>query len=106
NIQVITGNFDDTLTGMLQQLPMVDLAFLDGNHRLEPTLRYFEQVVSKVHEASVIILDDIHWSEEMEQAWKKIQQHPAVTCTIDLFFIGLVFFKEDIKTTQHFTIRF
>jgi predicted O-methyltransferase YrrM len=105
-IQVTVGNFDDTLPGMLQQLPAVDLAFLDGNHRLEPTLRYFEQILAKIHTASVIIIDDIHWSKEMEQAWQSIQQHPAVKCTVDLFFIGLVFFKEEMKVKQHFTIRF
>jgi hypothetical protein len=42
----------------------------------------------------------------MEEAWKEIQQHPAVTLSIDLFFIGLVFFKKDFKAKQHFVIRF
>lgn len=106
NIQLAEGNFDDTLNDMLAQLPQVDLAFIDGNHRLEPTLRYFNQVINKTHSASVIILDDIHWSEEMENAWATIQQHPSVKLTVDLFFFGLVFFNEDIKVKQHFTIRF
>jgi len=106
NIQLAVGNFDYTLNDMLAQLPQVDLAFIDGNHRFEPTLRYFNQVVRKTHPASVIVLDDIHWSEEMEEAWENIQLHPAVKLTIDLFFFGLVFFNEDIKVKQHFTIRF
>jgi hypothetical protein len=42
----------------------------------------------------------------MEDAWKEIQQHPAVTLTIDLFFIGLVFFRKEQKVPQHFAIRF
>jgi len=42
----------------------------------------------------------------MEEAWKQIQEHDAVTLTIDLFFIGLVFFNPDFKAAQHFTIRF
>lgn len=105
-IQVITGNFDSTIDNMLGQLPTVDLAFFDGNHRLEPTKQYFEKILAKTHTDSIIILDDIHWSAEMEQAWAAIQQHPKVTCTIDLFFIGLVFFKEEIKEKQHFTIRY
>jgi predicted O-methyltransferase YrrM len=105
-VQVVEGNFDKTLDGVLQQLPQVDLAFIDGNHRLEPTIRYFNQFVEKIHPASIVILDDIHWSQEMEQAWATVQQHPSVRLTIDLFFFGLVFFNEDIKETQHFTIRF
>jgi hypothetical protein len=42
----------------------------------------------------------------MEQAWEIIKQHDRITLTIDLFFIGLVFFREDFKAKQHFTIRF
>ena len=106
NTRLVQGNFDDTLPEILQTISVVDLAFIDGNHRLQPTLRYFEQLLAKTHNDSIIILDDIHWSHEMEQAWATIRQHPAVTFTIDLFFIGLVFFRNEFKEKQHFTLRF
>lgn len=105
-VQLVQGNFDNTLQWVLDQLPRVDLAFIDGNHRLEPTLRYFNAMMARTHAASILILDDIHWSEEMEQAWMAIREHPAVRLTIDLFFFGIVFFNEDILVKQHFTIRF
>lgn len=105
-VQLVQGNFDDTLPQLLSKLPAVDLAFIDGNHRLEPTLRYFEQLLSKTKDHSIIILDDIHWSEGMEQAWQQVKDHPAVTLSIDLFFIGLVFFRKDFKVKQHFSVRF
>jgi hypothetical protein len=54
----------------------------------------------------IFIFYDIHWSQEMEEAWSEIQEQPSVTLTIDLFFIGLVFFSPDFKEKQHFTIRF
>jgi hypothetical protein len=54
----------------------------------------------------VIIFDDIHWSSEMELAWEKIKKHPRVTLTIDLFFLGYVFFRPEFRERQHFTIRF
>ena len=106
NIQLVQGNFDDTLPRVLALAGKVDLAFIDGNHRAEPTLRYFNQLLSYSSEYTILIFDDIHWSAEMEAAWKEIQQHPSVTLTIDLFFIGLVFFRKDFKVNQHFTIRF
>lgn len=106
NVQLVPGNFDDTLPLMLQQLPTVGLAFLDGNHRLEPTIRYFEQLLPQLTDQSIVILDDIHWSSEMEQAWEQVKAHPAVTMTIDLFFIGLVLFRKDFKVKQHFAIRY
>lgn len=106
NVKLIQGNFDDTLSNFLAQLQNVDLLFIDGNHRKEPTVRYFKQFLQKSNDQAIFIFDDIHWSAEMEEAWKEIQQHSAVTLTIDLFFIGLVFFKKDFKAKQHFTIRF
>lgn len=106
NIQLIQGNFDDTLPGLLSKPGKVDLAFTDGNHRKEPTLNYFNQFLQRSTEDSILIFDDIHWSEGMEEAWKVIREHPSVTLTIDLFFIGLVFFKKDFKAKQHFSIRF
>ena len=106
NIQLVTGNFDVTLPGTLEQLPGVDFAFIDGNHRLQPTLHYFELLLPKVHEYSVLIFDDIHWSSEMEEAWNTIKKHEEVRLTIDLFFIGIVFFRKENKVKQDFAIRF
>ncbi len=106
NVTVITGNFDDTLPLWLNQQTQIDFAFIDGNHRYEPTMRYFQLLKEKAHAETVLIFDDIHWSAEMEQAWAAIQADPAVTLTIDLFFIGLVFFRPEQQQKEHFRIRF
>lgn len=106
NINLVRGNFDETFSDTLGTIKNVDLAFVDGNHRKRPTLDYFSQLQKKSAPGSIFIFDDIHWSLEMEEAWEQIQQHPSATLTIDLFFIGLVFFNPDFKVKQHFTIRF
>lgn len=106
NIRIIEGNFDHTLPTLLQEPGRIDFAFIDGNHREEPTLAYFEALLSKVHDRSILVFDDIHWSAGMEAAWKKIIGHPAVTVSIDLFFIGIVFFNPDVKVKQHYSIRY
>ncbi len=106
NLQLVKGNFDETLSTTLHNLSSVDFAFVDGNHRYEPSIRYFNQLLKKTSSQGVIIMDDIHWSEEMEKAWTEIKAHPQVMLTVDLFFIGVVFFSPDFKTKQHFDIRF
>jgi len=106
NIQVKKGNFDETLEAVIHQLSAVDFAFIDGNHRKQPTLNYFDQLISLSTPSTIFIFDDIHWSKEMEEAWHEIQQHTAVTLTIDLFFIGIVFFRTEQKIKQHFIVRF
>ena len=106
NIELIEGNFDETLLPTIQKMVTVDMAFVDGNHRYEPTVRYFKELLPALHEYSILVFDDIHWSKEMEQAWEEIKQYPSVTLSIDLFFIGLVFFRKEQKVKQHFVIRF
>jgi len=106
NIELIEGDFKKTLPLAIDTIKNVDLLFIDGNHRKEPTLAYFNSFLKKSNTQSIFIFDDIHWSKEMEEAWNLVQQHDSVTLTIDLFFIGLVFFSNDFKVKQHFTIRF
>ena len=106
NIELIEGNFDETLAGVVRDLSSVDFAFIDGNHRQEPTERYFQQLLSKTNNDSILVFDDIHWSGEMEATWRTIKEHKAVRCTIDLFFIGIVLFRNEFKEKQHFVIRF
>ncbi len=106
NISIIEGNFDEKLSSVIHHLSSVDLAFIDGNHRREPTERYFLQLLPHLHNDSILIFDDIHWSREMEEAWDLIKGHPAVRCTVDLFFIGIVFFRQEFREKQHFIIRF
>ena len=106
SIKSLPGAFDSVLPQVLDAVSRIDLAYVDGNHRLQPTLRYFGQLLQKRTADSMFIFDDIHWSKEMEEAWRVIQQHPDVTCSIDLFFLGFVFFRPGFKAKQHFCIRF
>jgi predicted O-methyltransferase YrrM len=106
NITIREGNFDDTLPAVIKQLPAIDFAFVDGNHRREPTERYFRQLLPQTHNDSVLVFDDIHWSRDMEDAWASISGDAAVRCSIDLFFIGIIFFRQEFREKQHFSIRF
>ena len=102
--QILTGNFDDTLPGVINKLDQLDFVFVDGNHQKEATLKYFEWCLPKVHENSMLIFDDIYWSGGMKEAWAAIKAHPQVTVTVDLFWIGLVFFRKG-QVKEDFLIR-
>ncbi|WP_026309524.1 O-methyltransferase [Niabella aurantiaca] len=106
NITLVEGDFDDTLPAVLERMPKIDFAFIDGNHRQEPTERYFNQLLPHIHNDTLLVFDDIHWSRGMEAAWKHIVAHEAVTCDIDLFYIGIVSFRKAFKEKQGFTVRF
>jgi len=106
NIEQITGNFVEELANLITSNPPADLVFIDGNHRKKPVLEYFEQFLNRISPASLIIIHDIHWSLEMEEAWAVIQKHPGVKMSIDIFSAGLVFFRSEFLVKQQFIIRF
>lgn len=101
-IHLINSNFEEVLATLSDHT--FDLVYIDGNHQKEATLRYFETLLKNKHNDSVFIFDDIHWSVDMENAWKVIKKHSEVKVTIDTFQWGFVFFrKEQVK--QDFIIR-
>ena len=104
-IEIIEGNFDNTLSLALEKIPQCDWVFFDGNHKKEPTLRYFHQCLEKASEKALFIFDDINWSEEMQDVWTEIKQHTNVYLTIDLYFLGLVFLEKRPQK-ENFVVRF
>lgn len=106
NIEIVQGNFSDTLQGVLQKNSVIDFAFIDGNHSKKPTLDYFHALLPHTGNDSILVFDDIHWSEEMEAAWAEIQASQEVRLSIDLFFVGIVFFKKELLTKTDFMIRY
>ena len=105
NITSIVGNIDTQLPKVLSKIDKLDMVFFDANHTKEATLKYFYHCLEKVNDDTVFIFDDIYWSEGMTQAWGEIYNHTSVTYSIDLFHLGIVFFKKEwIKS--HFKIKF
>ncbi len=96
-IELAVGNFDNTLDDVLAKFTTLDFVFFDGNHRKEPTLRYFNKCAQLSNENSIFVFDDIHWSPGMESAWEGIKNDNRVSVTLDLFWFGIVFFRKGIE---------
>lgn len=105
NTEIITGNFDQELKYVRGMGFNPSLVFVDGNHRKEPVLRYFTFLKEFIRPDSVIIFDDINYSSEMLEAWNEIKSDFQVSVSIDIFQMGLVFFRGGI-VKQDFVIRY
>ncbi|MEJ6980814.1 class I SAM-dependent methyltransferase [Pedobacter sp. P351] len=105
NVRLLTGNFDAIFPGIIDETDSLDFVFVDGNHRKDATLNYFNWCLSKVNSDTVLIFDDIYWSKGMEEAWEEIKANPQVSLTVDLFWIGLVYFRKG-HAKEHFRIKF
>lgn len=102
--EIRTGRFDELLPGALDSLGKLDFLYLDGDHSREGTLAYLRQCLAKTHSGTVWVIGDIHWSDEMEKAWEEIQAFPGVRMTIDLYGIGVVFFRQEILNPVHLAL--
>lgn len=95
----------DVFFDKLDNRKYYDLIFIDGNHRKEPTLKYFNILKKHLAPGGLLIFDDIHWSEEMENAWGMIKKDEEITVTIDLFRFGIVSFREG-QAKENFILKY
>ena len=104
NVRLTIGEFDSVLSGVLNSMPSVDFAIIDGNHRLEPTMKYVHTLLPLMHEHSVIVLDDIHWSAGMHEAWQRCIALEQVTLSLDFFDFGVLYFMAG-RRKEHFVLK-
>jgi len=97
NIGLLNGPFDSLLPGIKSENRSPDLVFIDGDHRKEAVIRYFRQVADMSDSRTVIVVDDIYSSSEMAEAWIEIKNHENVTLSIDIFRMGIIFFRKDLN---------
>ncbi len=102
NIDLIEGNLDTVLSDYLLKPVKIDFVLMDANHRYEPTIRYFNLLSRRMADKGVIVMDDIHYSEEMNRAWMELRTHQLVYGSLDLFRCGILFFDLALNR-QHYT---
>lgn len=105
NIVQLVGSFDSVLPELSDKGIRPGLVFIDGNHRKEPVLKYFSILSGMSDENTVMVLDDIYYSAEMTEAWNEIRSQENVSASIDVFRMGIIFFKSNI-TRNHYIIRY
>ncbi|HNW57249.1 MAG TPA: class I SAM-dependent methyltransferase [Bacteroidales bacterium] len=97
NIKIINGSFRENIPAIFNDKNNAGLVFVDGDHRKEPLLDYFNTIAEVSCNKTVIIIDDIYYSKEMEEAWNEIKRNKKVSVTVDIYRMGIVFFREGIS---------
>jgi predicted O-methyltransferase YrrM len=101
NVRLYIGSFRENLPGIISTLTPPGLIFIDGDHRKEQLIGYFGKMAEISDNNTVIIIDDINYSREMEEAWFEITQHPRVSVSIDIHRMGIVFFRKGIGRNNY-----
>ena len=63
------------------------------------------EILAHAKTDTLLIVLGIYDSSEQKNQWKLIQAHSTVTVTIDLFYVGLVYFRKG-QAKEDFKIRF
>ncbi len=100
------GPFVETLPAAIRDLGSIDLAFIDGHHQEIPTLQYMEDILSSAAAESLLIFDDINWSEGMKRAWQKIVADERFALTVDLRSVGLAVVSASATSRQNLKIGY
>ncbi len=105
NINLLEGSFDDLLPVLKSKDIKPGLVYIDGNHRKEPVLKYFNLIAEFSDSKTVVIVDDINYSSEMKEAWSELKKNSKVSISIDVFQMGILFFRDGINRISY-TIRY
>ncbi len=105
NINSVCGKFEEVLPDVLKSSKRLDFVFVDGNHRLKPTIEYVEMIKQHLNDEAVVIIDDIYWSKEMTEAWETLKKDNTFSLSVDLFRMGLLFKRVGVEK-QDFVLYF
>jgi len=83
----------------------IDICFNDGDHNSRALFKNLDAIRPFLHPNSILVLDDIHWSSDMEYAWKQIQGDDFYRQTIDFYRFGVVFLRRE-QEQQNFVLRY
>ncbi len=81
---LIKGTFEDNIDSVLGPEEKIDIAFIDAIHTSEFVLPQMEIVLKKAQSGSIILFDDINFSSDMLNCWKKIAHDPRFIATATL----------------------
>jgi predicted O-methyltransferase YrrM len=102
NIKLINKTFYDHIKSLNHEL--FDLIFIDGHHDGE-ALKYYLQLLKKhTHNDTIIVLDDIRWSDSMLDAWKELIKEKDFHLSMDFFRMGILV-KRQQQEKEHFILK-
>ena len=92
--KIYQGLYKNTFSKLLMDNNNFNIVFIDGNHKKEPTIKYFSDLQSKLSSPAIIIFDDINWSLDMQKVWRIVKSNKNISYSIDMFKFGILIFDK------------
>lgn len=93
NVDYTIGLFYEVLPKVLESLPPIDMAFVDGQHEYQATVDFYDMIARRSAPGAVLLFDDIFYSDGMKRAWSEIQANPRCFAVSELGNIGIMMLK-------------
>lgn len=103
NIHCFNKSFSSYLEHNAEYLSKVDFIYLDGHHRYDATMGYYNLLRNNVRKR-IIVIDDIYWSAGMTRAWREIRSEMTYGASIDLFKMGIIFLDPVLEYPVHHSL--
>ena len=103
-VKFINSSFTDYLK-TIEKTPLFDLVYIDGDHQSKSLFTQLDLLEPHIHDETIIVLDDIRWSKDMLQGWKKLAESDQYHLTIDLFKMGILM-QRTHQEKESFVIRY
>lgn len=103
-IVILNKPLETGLAEVIEKEKKVDFVFI---HRLVPGqyAGVFSRLAEKLSPEAVIVMNDIHASEDMVSCWNELCRAPFSRVSMDLYDMGLVFCSEKLNK-QHYIVAF
>lgn len=88
--EVVTGDFEGSLEPVLERAGTVDLAFIDSIKSPDHVDWCLQRLRARMSPASIIVIDDIHWSRRMSRTWRALRRDARWPLSADLQRLGLL----------------
>jgi hypothetical protein len=69
-------------------------------------VRLFNKYLPHLKSNSGCMIAGIHKTKRHSSKWHRLRKHPRVMMSIDLYGVGLLFFRKEFKEKQHFILKY
>ncbi|HET9570588.1 MAG TPA: hypothetical protein VFP20_04185 [Bacteroidales bacterium] len=85
-----------TLNEILLSMDKLDFVLFNAPAERKQRMEEFNDCLQKIHEESLIVIKLIHQTPEQAYLWKQMKNHPKVQASMDLYSLGILFFRSDL----------
>lgn len=93
--ELTEGAFEDYVHAVVGDAPCIDIGFIDAIHTSAFVLPQFELVLQRLRPGGLVLFDDIDFTEDMAECWRRLAHDPRVLAAVAVAgHVGIVEMKK------------